>query len=163
MKSGSNKESVVSKIEKYFTGILLLVITFLLFINVILRRMGMSIEWAEEFARYGIVWVTFIGSSICIYKGSHIAVDAILMLLNDKNKKILNIITLVISIIFIAFFTIYATKLTHKVYVTKQVSATLEVSMAYIYGAMPVGGVLMLIRYLQQLCQLINEMRGESQ
>jgi len=45
-----------------------------------------------------------------------------------------------------------------------QVSSTLEVSMIYIYGAMPVGGVLTLIRLIQEFIKqfkLITSKHGE--
>ncbi len=70
-------KTVLEKFEQYFTGLILIAITFILFANVVLRFFGISLEWAEEVARYGIIWVTFIGGSICIYKGGHIRVDAI--------------------------------------------------------------------------------------
>lgn len=116
----------------------------------------MSFEWAEEFARYGIVWVTFIGASVCIYKGAHIGVDALLSFLSNRGKKVLTLITIILAVIFTAFFTLQSLNLTLKVLETGQVSSTIEVSMAYIYGAMPVGGALMLIRYIQQLIKTIN-------
>lgn len=80
-------DNILRKIEQYLIGTLLLAITFILFINVVLRIFGLSFEWAEEVARYGIVWVTFIGSSVCIYKGAHIEVDAITMILSQKERK----------------------------------------------------------------------------
>lgn len=149
-------DNILSKIEQYFIGILILIITMILFINVVLRYFNMSFEWAEEFARYGIVWVTFIGASVCIYKGAHIGVDALLSFLSNRGKKVLTLITIILAVIFTAFFTLQSLNLTLKVLETGQVSSTIEVSMAYIYGAMPVGGALMLIRYIQQLIKTIN-------
>ncbi|MGF7057675.1 TRAP transporter small permease [Brassicibacter mesophilus] len=149
-------DNILSKIEQYFIGILILIITIILFINVVLRYFNMSFDWAEEFARYGIVWVTFIGASVCIYKGAHIGVDALLSFLSNRGKKVLTLITIILAVIFTAFFTLQSLNLTLKVLETGQVSSTIEVSMAYIYGAMPVGGALMLIRYIQQLIKTIN-------
>ena len=61
MKSFNN---ILSKIEQYFIGILLLAIAFILFINVVLKIFGSSLVWSEEVARYAIVWLTFVGSSV---------------------------------------------------------------------------------------------------
>jgi len=83
----------LTSLEKIIVNTLLLTVTLILFINVILRLLGLSVQWAEEFARYGIVWVTFIGTSICVYKGAHIGVDAITMILNKKAKEVLSLIT----------------------------------------------------------------------
>lgn len=141
---------ILSKIEKIIVNVLLLSVTFLLFINVVLRTFGNAINWAEEFARYGIVWVTFIGGSICVYKGAHIGVDAIMMILKPQARKRLTLITIVISIAFTLIFIRQSVLITQRAAAMGQVSSTLKVSMVYIYGAMPVGGSLMLIRFVQE-------------
>lgn len=148
----------LSNFEKILVNVLLLTVTSILFINVILRLMGKSIPWAEEFARYGIVWVTFIGTSICVYKGAHIGVDAITMILNNKSKKILSILTLLVSIVFIIIFIQQSYLITMRALSTGQVSATLKVSMVYIYGAMPVGALLTLLRLIQEVYRQIKSM-----
>lgn len=140
----------LTSLEKIIVNTLLLTVTLILFINVILRLLGLSVQWAEEFARYGIVWVTFIGTSICVYKGAHIGVDAITMILNKKAKEVLSLITIIVSIAFIIIFIQQSYLITIRSYEMGQVSSTLEVSMIYIYGAMPVGGVLTLIRLIQE-------------
>lgn len=150
----------INKIEQYFVGILILIITAVLFANVVLRYFNMSFDWADEFSRYGIVWVTFIGASICVYKGAHIGVDAILMLLPDTGKKIVAVVTTLIALAFAILFTYQASKLTLQVMETGQISSTLKVSMVYIYGAMPIGGALLTIRYLQQLVLEIGRLKG---
>lgn len=42
---------------------------------------------------------------------------------------------------------------------TKQLSSTLELPMAYVYAAMPVGGVLMGIRYIQEIISSVKALR----
>ena len=149
--------NVLSKIEQYFIGIVLLAIAFILFANVILRLFGSSLIWAEEVARYAIVWLTFIGSSVCIYKGAHIGVDAIMNLLSDRGKKILTIITIIMSLVFTILFTYYSIVITESIMQTNQVSSTVKIPMVYVYAAMPVGGILMTIRYIQELIKAIKE------
>lgn len=148
---------VLTKIEEYFIGLLLLAIAFILFANVVLRLFGSSIIWAEEVARYAIVWLTFIGSSVCIYKGAHIGVDAIMNILSDRGKKILTISTILMSIIFTVLFTYFSAVITQSVFETNQVSATVKIPMVFVYAAMPVGGILMTIRYIQELIKKIKE------
>lgn len=154
--------NMISKIQQYFSGIVLLLITALVFINVVLRAVGISIDGTEEIARYGIIWVTFIGSSICIYKGSHIGVDAIMELLPERGKKVTKIITITISALFVLLFTVSSFNLTMRVAEMNQRSATLNISMIYVYGAMPVGGLLMTIRFVQKLIKSIKNFNIEE-
>lgn len=153
-------DKFLRKIEEYITSILLLVITFLLFANVVLRVLGMSLDWVEEFARYGIIWLTFIGGSICIYKGAHIGIDSITALLSEKGKKNLELITIIIALIFTLIFTVKTFKLVSVVFSTGQVSSTLEIPMWIVYGAMPVGGTLMIIRYTQEFVKKFKALKG---
>ncbi len=142
---------ILSKIEQYFIGIVLLAIAFILFLNVLLRLMGSSITWAEEVARYSIAWVTFVGASVCVYKGAHIGVDSLMNALPKTGKKVLMIITILMSIAFTLMFTYLSFVITRGVYQTGQESSTLKIPMVYVYSSMIVGGVLTLIRYIQSL------------
>lgn len=145
---------VLSKIEQYFIAILLLAIAVILFINVVLRFFGTSMLWAEELARYAIVWITFVGASVCVYKGAHIGVDVIMNILGEKPKKILSMVLAIFSLLFSLVFTYFSFKITMNVQGTNQVSSTMGIPMSLVYAAMPVGGVLMSIRYLQQFISL---------
>lgn len=147
---------VLSKVEQYFIAILLLAVAVILFINVVLRFFGTSIMWAEELARYAIVWITFVGASVCVYKGAHIGVDVIMNILGEKSKKILSLILVLFSLIFSLTFTYFSLKITMNVHGTNQVSSTLGVPMYIVYAAMPVGGILMSIRYLQECISKIK-------
>lgn len=156
-------DKILRKIEDIFTSVLLLVITALLFINVILRIFGLSIDWAEEFSRYSIIWITFVGGSICIYKGAHIGIDSITTILSERGKNILSVFTVLMAILFTSIFIVKTFNLVSVVYRTGQLSSTLEVPMWIVYGAMPVGGALMLIRFIQELVKQIKVLRkGED-
>lgn len=149
-------DRILKRIEQGFVAILLLIITAILFVNVILRMFGSAIDWAEEFSRYGIIWITFIGSSICIYKGAHIGIDAITSFFSDRGKKNIALITIGISVVFTLILLLKTFKLTQVVFVTNQLSSTLEVPMLYVYGAMPIGSLLMFIRFIQQFVKVLK-------
>jgi TRAP-type C4-dicarboxylate transport system permease small subunit len=55
---------------------LLAAMAIIIFSNVVLRySTNQSIEWAEEVARYLMVWLTFLGAGPVLRYGGHIAVD----------------------------------------------------------------------------------------
>src|SRR5690625_1961582 len=61
---------------------------------------GNPFTWTEEVARYAFVWVTFIGMTIGVKKGTHIALDVLQRVLKGKSKKILQFINYCLIIFF---------------------------------------------------------------
>lgn len=148
---------LLKKIEQYFIGILLLIVAVVLFISVVLRLFYSSIMWAEEFARYAVVWITFVGASVCIYKGAHIGIDVFLQMLSNKGKKVLLVFTIIFSTIFALLFTYSSFKITMNIHETKQYSSTMGIPMSLAYAAMPIGGILMVLRFIEELMKLVKE------
>lgn len=153
----------LSKIEEYFIGIGVLVITLILFLNVVLRYVfNSSIEWSEEFTRYGVVWITFIGSSVCIYKGAHLGIDSFIVYLENKGLKFHKLIINFVALAFSLLFLFFSLKITLQVYHSGQVSPNLGIPMVYVYAAMPIGGALMSIRFMQLLLKDFFKKEGSS-
>jgi TRAP-type C4-dicarboxylate transport system permease small subunit len=140
--------------EKYLMAInqaalmgLLAGMAIIIFANVVLRySTSQSIEWAEEVARYMMVWMTFLGAGPVLRYGGHIAVDNLQDALPPAMAKALRLlIALMLSGFFI--FIIYA-GWTYVGRAQYQMTPTTQVSMAWVYGAMPVGGLLLLAHWL---------------
>jgi C4-dicarboxylate transporter, DctQ subunit len=149
-------------VENHLIGILLIVITFVLFGNVVLRYFfNSNLGWAEEFSRYGVVWITLIGASACVAKGAHITVDAISRFLSAKGRRVLEITVIAVCIACTAILFWYSLNLTLKITRLGQMSSTLGVPMMYVYGAMPVGFFLMGIRFVEKMIQRLQA-EGES-
>ena len=63
--------------EKPICILFLSVMSILLFIQVIMRRVvGNSLTWSEELARYLFVWLVYFGISMGANERKHITVDA---------------------------------------------------------------------------------------
>src|SRR5699024_10234773 len=96
------------RIEEMFLGITLLLTTIIAFINVLLRQVGVGMVWTEELIRYLIIWISFIGASVCVREGSHLSIDAIPSLLKGTAKKILMGLVYLICLIFSIMLTWYS-------------------------------------------------------
>ena len=74
----------------------------LAFVNVVARyALDSSLSWASELTIYLFLWSTFFGAAYCFKKDAHIAVDVFLAKAPPKVQKILTLITLVISAIYV--------------------------------------------------------------
>ena len=139
----------VSIVEGWFVGALLIAVTGILFLNVVMRFVfNNSLGWAEEFSRYSIVWVTMIGASLCVRSGAHIAIDPLSRFLSARALRYLNIAVMIFCCIVCIVLCHYAWAITEKIGRLGQRSATLNMPMALVYAAMPVGFALMAVHFL---------------
>jgi TRAP-type C4-dicarboxylate transport system permease small subunit len=125
---------------------LLAAMAIIIFANVTLRyTTNQSIEWAEEIARYLMVWLTFLGAGPVLRYGGHIAVDNLQDGLPPRAALVLRIAIAVILFAFFGFMVwfgiIYAQRAQF------QLTPTTQVSMSWVYAAMPVGGVLLILHF----------------
>jgi TRAP-type C4-dicarboxylate transport system permease small subunit len=123
---------------------LFVVMVSAVFLQVVARyALNSPPTWTEELARYCQVWIIILASSICIRKGSHLAVDY----LSHKFPPFLNhAIQVLISIlmaVYVAVVTIFGWRL--MLVGHYQVSPAMQINMSYIYIIFPLGGVLMFI------------------
>jgi C4-dicarboxylate transporter, DctQ subunit len=142
---------VSDKLEKAFLAGAIIICSLLLFVNVILRYIFLApIYWAEEFVRYLMVWMIFIGASQVTLWGGHVGVDIVPRVLSKRGNAILAFIVNVICIFFCILLAYLSFKQMMRVRTAGQISPALEIPMWIAYLSIPAGTVLMLIRYLQQ-------------
>lgn len=129
----------------------------LLFINVVLRFcFNSSIVWAEEYAKFAIIWITFSGCGAAVRCDAHMKITALLDVLGKKASKALNTLVIFISMGFSLFLVVYGWQVTASMMATMQTSPSMEIPMYWVYASIPLGGVLMLIRYSQSLARLYH-------
>lgn len=126
---------------------LLTAMTVLIFTNVALRYLTHeSIEWAEEVARHLMIWLTFVGAGPVLRHGGHIAIDNLQDALPRGLAVALRIVVALLLSGFFVFMVWYGVLYMQRTQF--QTTAATQVSFAYIYAAMPVGGVLLLAHWL---------------
>lgn len=156
--------TIFKKIEEFFIGSALLAATVLLFVNIILRYFfSANTTWAEEFIRYAMIWITFIGASVCFRRGIHVGVDLLMNSLKQTGQKYLNIYINILSIIFMGFLVKFGVDLVLFSINTGQITPSLKINMYWIYLAIPVGATLSIIHLVLQTVQLIKNNSIENQ
>jgi C4-dicarboxylate transporter, DctQ subunit len=163
--SVKNLSKYLDRIEEFFIGMTLLFVTLLLFINVITRySFGYSIKWAEELTRYLLIWVTFIGSSVCVRKDKHVGIDVLLAKCPTGMRWILKLIIAIIGFLFSVILAFYGWNITYSVILSGQLSPAMMLPMYLVYISIPVGGILMGMRYFQIIfAYLKNIMQKEKE
>lgn len=150
------------KIEDYFVGSMIILATVLLFTNIILRYFfNANTTWAEEFVRYSMIWITFLGMAICFRKGIHFSVDILLKSISYKSSKILQIIINIISIIFILLIIYYGIEITVFNFNSGQITPSLEIGIFWVYLAIPVGASLSLLHIIMNTILIFKNEQSE--
>lgn len=155
--------TILDKFEDWFISAAVLISALILFANVVLRYFFNSgLIWAEELVRCLIVYITFIGGSVCVRRGAHLAVDALVLKLSGRSRAAVDVAVSVTGMAFSLFMAYYGWTLTMTLKTTGQISAGLEMPMYYFYLAMPLGGILMTYRFGQQLAGGIRSAAGRA-
>ena len=140
-------EKVFLAANRWVLIVLLVSMAVIIFTNVALRYLtDQSIEWAEEVSRHMMIWLTFLGAGPVLRYGGHIAVDN----LQDALPRTAAVaVRTLIALLLLGFFgfmiwfgTLYVMRAQY------QTTAATQISFAWIYAAMPVGGVLLVVHWL---------------
>ena len=135
-----------------------------LFVNVVLRYcFSAGLTWAEEFARYAVIWITCAGCGAAVRNNSHMSITAVLDTVGAKAAFVLKVIIHLISLAFSVFMTIYGWRVTELVARTNQRTPAMEIPMAWIYVSIIIGGITMIIRFTQSLVRLIKSAKTPAE
>ncbi len=116
--------------------------------------------WTEELARYCQVWVILLTSSICIRKGSHLAVDYFSHKFSIGTKRKINIAMSILMVFYIIVVVVFGWKL--MVVGRYQLSPALQVQMSFVYVIFPLSGVLMLMEAVLKAARLMGLGKEET-
>ena len=133
--------------NRWLLIVLLLAMAIIIFSNVVLRySTGDSIIWAEEVARHMMIWVAFLGAGLALRFGGHVAIDNLHRAVSTRTARVLrSVVVLGLSL----FFIFMAVASSDYMWRTRfQSTAATDIPISFIYAAMPVGFVLMLIHLL---------------
>lgn len=137
---------LIKKIEENVIGTAMLVALVILFINVVLRYFfNANTTWAEEFIRYAMIWITFIGASVCFRRGMHVGIDFLLTLTSKSVTKIIQFVVTILCIVFMGFLMVYGLKLVEFSVQSGQITPALRIPIFWVYLAIPVGSFLSFI------------------
>ena len=114
--------------------------------------MHATFQWYDEVARLCFVWMIFLGAAVAVRRGAHFRLH---LLVDRLGPAVRRRVDLIDTLIVIAFATVLvAGGIAILPIARRQVTDALEISMVWFYGALPVGGALMILFALPQLWKL---------
>ena len=115
--------------------------------NISLRFLtSQSLPWADEAARYLMIWMTFTGAGLALRTGGHVAITNLQDVLPTAGQKALRAL---IALILLGFFCFMVwVGWTYAQRMQFQVTPALRIKFFYVYLAMPVGFTLLIAHLL---------------
>lgn len=147
----------LARFEEIGLTLLLVSITVLAFIQVFTRYVfQLPLPWLEELGRYLMVWMVFLGAGLGIQRKTHIGVELIEWISPPHIGRKAKIIITGVIIVFSFVFLIVAKSFLQKQLMLGQVSPAGQYSMGWVFSAILVGGILLVIHGCHQLLLLIT-------
>lgn len=138
-----------------FITILLFSLLIVVFLQIFTRFVLLKpLMWTEEVARFCFIWLIFMGASINVRKRAHFALDLFSSKLSPRSRIYLSFLIQILVGIF-AFSLLILGWIFFKVGINR-ISPTIDISMAYIYAAIPLAGIFMLIYIIESIYKEIK-------
>jgi TRAP-type C4-dicarboxylate transport system permease small subunit len=136
-------DKIVNGFLSWITVIMLAVMSLVVFLQVIVRGVHGSIPWSTELSQYLLIWCTFLGSALCVRKGSLVGLEIIYMIVPKKWGKQIVLCINILTSLFLLFLVVVGYNTAGLI--IHQTSAVLKVSMGFMYASIPTGAFFMLI------------------
>src|SRR5262245_44827030 len=111
--------------------------------------MRATFQWYDEVARLCFVWMIFLGAAVAVRRGAHFRLHVVTDRLGAPARRRVEVLASVIVIAFAGV--LVAGGVAILPLARRQVTDALEISMVWFYGALPVGGGLMILYALTTL------------
>ncbi len=143
--------------EEILVVCLMAIASYLTFQEVVMRYV-FNYGWSGsyEITTMSLIWCTFIGISLGVRENIHIGVDLLVKKFPPKTQKIILIVSLVLCIFFGIIVAVKGFEFSQFISRSKLLSRDLRIPMEIGYLAVPVGGVLICLRFIERFVYVLQ-------
>lgn len=135
-------------------GIMVVNVTWQVFSRYVL---GDPSSFTDELARYSMIWLGLLGAAYVSGKNGHLAIDILTAKVRGKSLKYLQLFIHGLVIFFGISVLIWGGgNLVFISHLLQQKSATLQVPLSWIYGVVPISGVLVVFYHGFHISELLK-------
>ncbi|MCC7275645.1 MAG: TRAP transporter small permease [Alphaproteobacteria bacterium] len=141
----------------YLGGLILAVMAGSVFVQVVFRFLGLSgIDGLEEVPRYLFVWLIMIGAASAMQRGEHTVLD---YFVENMPRPVRVLVLIATTAAGIALF-VWLIKLSFILVPNAQLqtSAGLDLPLGYVFAAIPVGSVLIILPMFRKLLSAVTDL-----
>ena len=146
--------------EDWLAFVIFWSLAFIVFLQFFTRYvLNDSLSWTEEIARYGLMWVVFIGGAMVTRRNTHIAVELLsnVMKPGPLRAALLAFVDFV-KLAFLGLLAFVSWAIMERMHFQRM--TVFDLPMSYVYAGVAFGCFLMLIRQAQNVWR--NAQRGWS-
>ncbi len=148
----ANFEEVVSAI---LLGVMLASVGLGVLFRYLLQR---PLSWTEEVVLMCMVWLVFLGASVATKHKEHIIIDFVVALVPRSVARVMEVIAVLVAIAVLLAMVWQGVELVQR---TQFMTTTaLGIPTMYMYSAVPVSAVLMIIHNLRHLLSMARQGQG---
>jgi C4-dicarboxylate transporter DctQ subunit len=146
----------VDTFVRVILAIMLSVMIIVVLFGVINRfLLKFPISWTEEVARFLMIWICMLGSTIAIKNGTHVAVLFFVSKLDIKIRRKVALLNHLLIISFLVIPSLYGIKLCFSQ--AGQLSPALRISMFFPFFSVPFGCIVMILHELATLKAMFTQ------
>lgn len=122
-------------------------------LQIISRVFFSAVGWTEEVARFLLVWITFLGATLAFQRGRHIAVTFVVDALPLRLRQLARIAAVLVSLGFMIALIVIGYR--YMQVQSFQKSASLRLSMTWVYAVIPLAAAVMAWYALVDLVEVL--------
>ncbi|MFV0484512.1 MAG: TRAP transporter small permease [Bacteroidales bacterium] len=113
---------------------------------------------SDELAGFLLIWVAMLGAAYGTAKGSHLAIDILLMKLRDKgtSRPLEILIESLVGMFALTVMVIGGLTLVYSRFRLGVVSPSMQLPLGYVYSIIPLAGVLIMYFCISNICSIIK-------
>lgn len=149
--------AILNDFENYIGAALLLAMLVLLTVQVITRYLfKFAFTWTEELSTIMFVWLVYLGCSAAVLKGQHLRIDLLLNAFKGKAKKVMLILTDLITMIFCAVMVPSILNVINNLTARSAKTMLLKIPQSAVYAIIPFALVMTIIRFVQEIIVIVK-------
>jgi TRAP-type C4-dicarboxylate transport system permease small subunit len=125
--------------------------------------MGGQTKWTEELARFLLIWVALLGGAVAFSTKGHLGIDGFTEKFHPDVKKLMAVFAHLVVLFFaVAVFLYGGSHVVANALAMDQTTPALGWKMGYVYLALPISGLFMVLFTIENLVETLIAPDGES-
>lgn len=155
---------VIEKYEGYYVTWSMLIMSALIFMQVIMRYIfNNSLSWSEELTVFISTYMIWIAASYAIKKDAHLRITLFVDMLRPKPRSLVYLTIDVVWLFFSGCMIYLGEKMVRMSYTNNRLSPAMEVPMWIIYASLILGSVLMCIALAGKILERIADLASKKE